>query len=302
MRPVRQLGLLKSNNPIFKSRSPRALLAIFISVCVIYAGSWALGAEPRTNQVKSAGAPNKSVLRKFETPELDDPGLRDYLRTKLTMAERQRAQIDERIAEYKDAIRELDERIAHGPSASERFASMFEKYLKFARQRAPGAMKDGVQSWTMELNALLDALRGVNPDGVGYFKADFTLTPAHAALEIKGVKVELLLPYAKREIANSPTATELHGKYLRSLIACASDEDEDGEKLKSSLRYFELQGMERQRMRFKAEVEALRNTIRQNPAPALPKSNQGTTPDAVDGDRNPADDRKKPSPPAPTFE
>lgn len=294
----------------------RALVAILFSLCVISQGGWALGAEQTTNQAKVARAPKKSVLRKFETPELDDPGLRDYLRAKLAMAERQRARIkerisdrkeeieelDERISEYKEAIKELNERIAKGPTASERFASMLDRYLDSARQRSPKLAKEGVQLWTMELDALLDALRGATADGVGYFNAEFTLTPAHAALEIKGVKVETLLPYARREIADAPTATALHGKYLRSLIVCAADDDEDGENLKKILRYFQLQGMDRQRKRFKAEVEALRNSVRQNPASALPKTGQGTKPDAADRDRSPADGKRKSNPPAPAFE
>lgn len=223
-------------------------------------GAETVGIPPvGTNTAKTAKKP-KTPLQKFETKEFDDVELREQLKARLALAERHNNKTKQEMDDYRSAIRELDERIAKGPSVSERFAALLEKFLTFDERQTAMWRKERIPQWTPELEGLLDALRGRTPNGPLYCETELALLPAHAARELNGVPIRLLLPYAKKEILHSPAATELHSKYVRALILAARDEE--SEDLEQWLKFFEFHKMEWEHRNFETDVKGLKEDLR----------------------------------------
>lgn len=226
-------------------------------------GAEAVSSTPVGTNIQKPSVQSKpgSVLPKFETGELSDADLREFLKAKLAQAEKYRPQSKQEIEEYRQAIAELNDRIAKGPSVSLIFERNLEKYLVFARKEGLKPASSKQPKWVFELKALLDALRERTPDGHYFCDTDFTLSQAHSALIIGGVRIGDLLPFAKKEISHTPMATEFHERYLRGLIACATDMDKD--TTTDWLRYFELHKMEWERKNFQSDSENLKKTLKQ---------------------------------------
>lgn len=203
----------------------------------------------------------RRVFSNFEGTELSDPDQREYLKLQLSLAEKNGKATKQEIDELKKAIAELNERIAKGPSDSEMFALTLEKYLAFQRGEAKRISGPNQPTWSFELNALIDALRSTTPRAQWFCQADFTLTPEHAALNLGGVKLGDLLPYAKKEVAHAPVARQFHNLYLQALILTATNQEKDFTE--GWLRSFELKNMKWEQGNFPGDLANLKQAIKQ---------------------------------------
>lgn len=227
----------------------------------VFGGEPTSPAHAGTNVTKgTTQSKPKSVLRKFESKEMDDVELREQLKYALALAERHKTKTKVEMDEYRSAIAELTERIAKGPTVSERFEQSLEKALTFHREQGRRS-KSSQAKWTFELDALIETLRSRTPDGPLFCETEFVLSPQHAATTIGGVRIDVLLPYAKMEISHSPPTTEFHRKYLRALIVCATDLEND---VTEDWMPF-LDKMEWEKKRFKSDVANLQQSLKKRP-------------------------------------
>jgi hypothetical protein len=227
-------------------------------------GADGLGADPLKTPTPDK-PPTESKPRRlfsnFEGTELSDSDQREYLKLQLSLAEKNGKKTQQEIEELKKAIAELDERIAKGPSDSEMFALTLDKFLAFQRGEAKRHSGPNQPPWSFELNALIDALRSTTPRAKWFCQADFTLTPEHAALNLGGVKLGDLLPYAKKEVAHAPVAHQSHNLYLQALILTATNQEKDFTG--DWLRYFERKNMEWEKGNFPGDLANLKRALKQ---------------------------------------
>lgn len=169
----------------------------------------------------------RRLFSNFEGDQLSDADQREYLKAKLALAEKNGTKSKQEIEELKKAIAEMNERIAKGPSDSEMFALTLDRFLGFQREQAKRYSGPNQPQWSFELSALIDVLRSTTPRAQWFCNADFTLTPAHAALSFGGVKLGDLLPYAKKQVSHAIVAEQNHKRYLQALILTATSQEKD---------------------------------------------------------------------------
>ncbi len=234
------------------------------ATAIVALGADGPGADP-TKTATPDKPPTESkprrVFSNLEGTELSDPDQREYLKLQLSLAEKNGKKTQQEIEELKKAIAELNERIAKGPSDSEMFALTLEKFLAFQREEAKRHSGPNQPLWSFELNAVIDALRSTTPRAQWFCQADFTLTPEHATLNLGGVKLGDLLPYAKKEVAHAPVARQFHNLYLQALILTATNQEKDFTE--GWLRSFELKNMKWEQGNFPGDLANLKQAIKQ---------------------------------------
>ncbi len=238
-------------------------------------GTDGLGADPLktpTPEKPPTESKPRRLFSNFEGTELSDSDQREYLKLQLSMAEKNGKKTQQEIEELKKAIAELDERIAKGPSDSEMFALTLDKFLGFQREQAKRYSGPNQPQWSFELRALIDVLRSTTPRAQWFCNADFTLTPAHAALSFGGVKLGDLLPYAKKQVSHAIVAEQNHNWYLQALILTATNQEKD--LTADWLRFFELKNMKWEKGNFPGDLANLKRALKQ---PEVVSGNAGSS-------------------------
>lgn len=222
-------------------------------------GPGADSAKTPTPDKPSTESKPRRLFSNFEGDQLSDADQREYLKAKLAMAEKNGTKSKQEIEELKNAIAELNERIAKGPSDSEMFELTLDKFLSFQRDQAKRYSGPNQPQWSFELNALVDVLRSTTPRAQWFCNADITLTPAHVSLSFGGVKLGDLLPFAKKQVSHSVAAQENHKRYLQALILTSTNQEKD--LTADWLRFFELKNMKWEKDNFPGDLANLKQAL-----------------------------------------